>query len=90
MQGRWVHAQARATSAQDHIVAKSGAARLGIAVIPSTMQSVRISGIVYRRLRAPVPKASLGLAFRRNDPSPALKQFINVVRTIAKSSPAIQ
>jgi len=66
------------------------AAGLGIAVIPSTMQSVRIAGIVYRRLRAPVPKAFLGLAFRRIDPSPVLKQFLSVVRAIAKSSPAIQ
>ncbi|MBH5369141.1 LysR family transcriptional regulator [Bradyrhizobium glycinis] len=66
------------------------AAGLGIAVIPSTMQSVRIAGIVYRRLRAPVPKAFLGLAFRRSDPSPVLKQFLNVVRSIAKSSPPIQ
>jgi DNA-binding transcriptional LysR family regulator len=66
------------------------AAGLGIAVIPSTMQGVRIAGIVYRRLRAPVPKAFLGLAFRRIDPSPVLKQFLSVVRAIAKSSPAIQ
>jgi hypothetical protein len=58
------------------------AAGLGIALIPSTMQSVRIAGIVYRRLRPPVPKAFLGLAFRRGDPSPVLKQFLNVVRTI--------
>ena len=65
-------------------------AGLGIAVIPSTMQSVQISGIVYRRLRPPVPRAFLGLAFRRDDPSPVLKQFISVVRSIAKSSPAIQ
>ena len=66
------------------------AAGLGIAVVPSTMQSVQISGIVYRRLRPPVPKAFLGLAFRRNDPSPVLKQFMSVVRSVAKSSPAIQ
>jgi DNA-binding transcriptional LysR family regulator len=66
------------------------AAGLGIALIPSTMQSVRIAGIVYRRLRPPAPKAFLGLAFRRGDPSPVLKQFLNVVRTIAKSSAEIR
>lgn len=62
------------------------AAGLGIAVIPSTMQSVRIAGIAYRRLRAPAPMAFLGLAFRRSDPSPVLKQFLNLVRSISKSS----
>lgn len=66
------------------------AAGLGIAVIPSTMQNVRMAGIAYRRLKSPVPKAFLGLAFRRGDPSPVLKQFLSVVRTIARSSPAIQ
>jgi DNA-binding transcriptional LysR family regulator len=66
------------------------AAGLGIALIPSTMQSVRIAGLAYRRLRPPVPKAFLGLAFRHSDPSPVLKQFLRVVRAIAKSSPAIQ
>lgn len=66
------------------------AAGLGIAVIPSTMQNVRVAGIVYRRLQAPVPKAFLGLAFRRSDPSPVLKQFLSVVRATAKSGAAIQ
>ena len=62
------------------------AAGLGIALVPSTMQSVRIDGVVYRRLRGPAPKAFLGLAARKADPSPALRHFLNLVRTIAKST----
>jgi DNA-binding transcriptional LysR family regulator len=57
---------------------------LGIALVPSTMQSVRIAGVVYRRLRDVAPKAFLGLAWRGDDPSPALKQFIKVVRGAAR------
>ena len=63
------------------------AAGLGIALVPSTMQSVRMTGVIYRRLQGVTPKAFLGLAWRKHDPSPVLKQFIDVVRTIAKRDP---
>jgi DNA-binding transcriptional LysR family regulator len=59
------------------------AAGLGIALVPSTMQSVRMTGVVYRRLQGVAPKAFLGLAWRRDDPSPVLKQFVNLVRAFA-------
>jgi DNA-binding transcriptional LysR family regulator len=64
------------------------AAGLGIALVPTTMQSVRMAGIVYRRIQGAAPKAFLGLAWRRGDPSPVLKQFLNLVRSIAKRHPA--
>ena len=60
------------------------AAGLGIAIVPSTMQSVRMAGVVYRRLQGAGPKAFLGVASRRGDPSPVLRQFLNLVRAIAK------
>jgi DNA-binding transcriptional LysR family regulator len=62
------------------------AAGLGIALVPSTIQGLRIAGIVYRRIQGACPKAFLGLASRRSDPSPVLGQFLNLVRTIARSS----
>ena len=64
------------------------AAGLGIALVPTTMQSVRMAGVIYRRLQGAAPKAFLGLAWRRGDPSPVLKQFLNLVRSIAKRHPA--
>ena len=60
------------------------AAGLGIALVPSTMQSVRIAGVVYRSLRGAVPKAFLGLASRRGDPSPVLRQFLVLIRALTK------
>jgi DNA-binding transcriptional LysR family regulator len=57
---------------------------LGIALVPSTMQSVRMDGVVYRRLQGDGPRAFLGLAWRRADPSPVLGQFVKLVRSIAK------
>jgi DNA-binding transcriptional LysR family regulator len=64
------------------------AAGLGIALVPSTMQSVRMNGVVYRRLQGAAPKAFLGLASRKADASPVVRQFRELVRTIAKRHPA--
>jgi DNA-binding transcriptional LysR family regulator len=64
------------------------AAGLGIALVPSTMQSVRIAGIVYRRIQGAAPRAFLGLASRQGDTSPVLRQFLNLVRMIAKHTSA--
>lgn len=63
-------------------------AGLGIALVPSTMQSVRMDGVVYRRLQGAAPKAVLGIASRKSDPSPVLRQFLNLVRALAKQHPA--
>ncbi|MEZ2142906.1 LysR family transcriptional regulator [Bradyrhizobium sp. DN5] len=64
------------------------AAGLGIALVPSTMQSARIKGVTYRRLADASPKAVLGLAWRRDDPSPVLKKFLSLVRVMAKKRPS--
>jgi DNA-binding transcriptional LysR family regulator len=62
------------------------AAGLGIALVPSTMQSVRMTGVVYRRLQGGAAKAFLGLAWRKHDPSPVLKQFVSLVRAFARNN----
>jgi DNA-binding transcriptional LysR family regulator len=64
------------------------AAGLGVALVPSTMQSVRMTGVVYRCLQGVTQKAFLGLAWRKQNPSPVLKQFVSLVRTVAKRYPA--
>ena len=60
------------------------AAGLGIALVPESMQNMRMDGVVYRRLKGPQPKAFLGLASRRSDPSAIVRQFLNVVKKAAK------
>jgi DNA-binding transcriptional LysR family regulator len=64
------------------------AAGLGIALVPSTMQSVRMTGVVYRHLQGVTQKAFLGLAWRKDNPSPVLKRFIDTVRNLARSHSA--
>lgn len=61
---------------------------LGVALVPSSMRSVRVDGVVYRPLEGAAPRAFLGLASRRGDPSPILKQFVSLVRGLARNRPA--
>jgi DNA-binding transcriptional LysR family regulator len=60
------------------------AAGLGIALVPQSMQSMRMDGVVYRRLKGIQPKAFLGLASRRGDPSAVVRQFLDLVKKAAK------
>jgi DNA-binding transcriptional LysR family regulator len=61
------------------------AAGLGIALVPESMQNMSMDGVAYRRLKgAPQPKAVLGLASRRGDPSAVVRQFVNLVKRAAK------
>ncbi len=59
---------------------------MGIALVPGSMQNVRMDGVVYRRLKGPQPKIFLGLASRRGDPSPVVRQFLSLVKRVAKQS----
>ena len=59
------------------------AAGLGVAIVPESMHRMTMDGVVYRRLSGAQPKAFLGLASRRADPSPLVRQFLKTVRKLA-------
>lgn len=60
------------------------AAGLGIAIVPESMQRMSMDGVVFRRLGGAKPKAFLGLALRRADTSPLVRQFLSIVRRIVR------
>jgi DNA-binding transcriptional LysR family regulator len=61
---------------------------LGIALVPACMQRMSMHGIAYRGLKgAAQPKAVLNLASRRGEPSPVVRNFVNLVRRAARSFP---
>jgi DNA-binding transcriptional LysR family regulator len=61
------------------------AAGLGISFVPTSLQRVNVEGVVYRSLKgAAEPKAVLNLASRRGGPSAVVRQFVDVVRKVAK------
>ena len=57
------------------------AAGLGVSLVPESLARMRLEGITFRKLSGPsLPNAPLFLFFRRNDPSPAVHRFPEVVR----------
>ena len=61
------------------------AAGLGVALVPESLQTMKMDGVVYRRLRgARQPKAFLGLASRKGDRSQGLLHFLAHVRKAVK------
>jgi DNA-binding transcriptional LysR family regulator len=60
------------------------AAGLGISLVPASLQMLNMDGVVFRRLKnEPRPKAPLNLAYRRSESSPAVRSFIELVRSAA-------
>jgi DNA-binding transcriptional LysR family regulator len=61
------------------------AAGLGVALVPESLQTLKMDGVVYRRLKgARQPKAFLGLASRKGDRSPVLLHFLAHARKAVK------
>ena len=60
-------------------------AGLGVSIIPASMQSLHMDGVVYRRLRGAPINAPLQLAFRRDDEAPALRRFVDLVKAALKA-----
>jgi len=61
------------------------AAGLGVALVPESLQTMKMDGVAYRRLRGTrQPKAFLGLASRKGDRSPVLLRFLAHIRKAVK------
>lgn len=62
------------------------AAGLGVSVLPASMQRIALDGIVFRAIdeRAGL-KAVLALGWRKNDASPAVANYLALVRKLAAS-----
>jgi DNA-binding transcriptional LysR family regulator len=58
-------------------------AEIGITLVPSSMQNLRRSGVVYLPLTEPAPMSMLSVASRKGDRSPMLKNFMRIVHDVA-------
>ncbi|HEY2585584.1 MAG TPA: LysR family transcriptional regulator [Tepidisphaeraceae bacterium] len=56
-------------------------AGFGVCLVPEAVHGLRRAGVVYRPLRRPVPMTELVANYRRDNRSPALREFLNAVRT---------
>lgn len=66
------------------------AAGLGVAVVPASVQHLRITGATYRPLSGPVPTVELAVATRRGDESPVVRRVLDVVRSIKTSDVRVE
>lgn len=60
------------------------AAGLGIALLPASVQHLRRDGVVYCSLPDSAPRTELAVVTRREDASPALQNFLAIVREQVK------
>lgn len=58
------------------------AAGLGVALVPRSVQHLRITGATYRPLTGIVPSVELALATRHDDRSPAVARVVELITTI--------
>jgi DNA-binding transcriptional LysR family regulator len=55
-------------------------AGMGIALVPQSVSNLRRPGVEYRPLAGKVPTVETGLAWRRNNRSPVLRAFLELLR----------
>lgn len=56
------------------------AAEIGVAIVPLSLQNLQRTGVVYRELQEPTPKAAIALLTRQSDPSPTVQQFLAIAQ----------
>jgi len=65
----------------DHLHTALGlvAAGFGVAIVPESIQKVRVKGVVYRRMRGQ-RRLSAGVLYRKDDSSPLVRDFLEESR----------
>lgn len=53
------------------------AAELGFSLVPAAMAQLQVNGVVYRKVAGDIPMAHLALAYRSNDISTVLRNFVS-------------
>jgi DNA-binding transcriptional LysR family regulator len=58
-------------------------AELGVALIPESLRNLQRTGVVYKSLREEGPMTEIHIAWRRGDPLPVLRSFLDLARATA-------
>ena len=59
-------------------------AGFGVSIVPRSTSQIRTDEVVYLPIAGDVPKASISLVWRRQDPSPVVRRFLAVAGQMAK------
>lgn len=73
--------------AQSHAVVGLASAGIGIALVPASIQTIRMRGVEYRPLAETSPPVQTALAWRRDDASPVLAAFRRAAHEAAARLP---
>jgi DNA-binding transcriptional LysR family regulator len=60
------------------------AAGIGVSLVPASVQNLRRSGVVYKRLRGVSARIEIAAAYREDDAPATLGLFLSVIRDIAR------
>lgn len=52
------------------------AAEMGVSIVPASLSQIHVVGVTYVDITGPAPVATLGLATQRQNPSPAVRNFV--------------
>jgi DNA-binding transcriptional LysR family regulator len=63
------------------------AAGIGVALVPASVQHLRITGTTYRPLAGSTEEVALAVASRANDPNPVVGRFLGRVRALVGQRP---
>ncbi len=58
------------------------AAGIGVALVPASCQNFRRVGVVYKPIMRPCPMVEMAVVWRRDEDSPVLRAFLNVLRQV--------
>ena len=88
--GNFVMTTCRKSGFEPHVVQRTGelqtalglvAAGIGVALLPESVEHTSREGVKYIPLKSPSPTISMVAAYRKDDSSPILKRFLDVVRS---------
>ena len=71
-------------ASQTHAVIGLVSAGIGVALVPSSAQEIRLRGVELRPLAERSPQVGTALAWRSDDDSPALRAFIATAKSVVR------
>jgi DNA-binding transcriptional LysR family regulator len=57
-------------------------AGMGIAIVPSSLQNLQRTSVVYRALEEKTPLAETAVVWRKEEMTPVLREFLQIVKTV--------
>ncbi len=67
---------------QMHTIVNLVATGMGVSVVPSSVESYKRPGVIYKKIQQTTPKVNLYVGWRKHETSAVVEQFLTVVREV--------